>query len=44
MKKHVRNTEVCIVMPGESKKKALKRLKIQSTESVNIFFTTIIGK
>ena len=41
-KKHVRNTEVCIVMPKESKENALRRAQIKLTDIENIYFIYII--
>ena len=42
-KKHVRNTEVCIVMPGESKKDALRRANLGFSSLNDIFFIEIVG-
>ena len=42
-KKHVRETIVCIVMPGESKKDALRRAKLEFSSLNDIFFIKIVG-
>lgn len=42
-KKHVRNTKVCIVMPGESKTDALRRAMLKFSKLNHVFFIKIIG-
>ena len=41
--KHKKGTEVCIVMPGESKKRAMVRSHINISKGKDIFFIKIEG-
>ena len=42
-KKQIRGVIVCIVMPGESKKDALKRAMLKFSSLNDVFFIKIVG-